>query len=155
MLINHDLNAAHPARLIIDDARHVSHSFMGSVALVQYCNTPADNRNVTIAAASDGKLWELWYTAVPEPDKTEAYIATALAGQQAGHMLPWVVRDLPTGTIIGSEAMGKELEDRLIGHAAGSEGTIGWFSVDMRSRAGNRAPSTVSGEDRNLHRGLA
>ena len=54
MLINHDLNAAHPVHIVIDDANHVSHSFVASVALVQYCNTPADNRNVTIAAASDG-----------------------------------------------------------------------------------------------------
>jgi hypothetical protein len=54
MLVNHDLNAAHPVRLIIDDAKHVSHSFMGSVALVQYCNTPAEDKNITIPAAPDG-----------------------------------------------------------------------------------------------------
>ena len=54
MLINHDLNAAHPVHIVIDDAKHVSHSFVGSVALVQYCNTPAEDKNVTIAAAPDG-----------------------------------------------------------------------------------------------------
>jgi N-acetyltransferase len=54
------------------------------------------------AAAADGRLWELWYTTVPSPDKTAAYVATALAGQQAGHMLSWVVRDLATNTIVGS-----------------------------------------------------
>ncbi len=53
-------------------------------------------------AAADGRLWELWFTAVPEPDKADAYIATALDGQRAGHMLPWVVRELTSGTIIGS-----------------------------------------------------
>jgi RimJ/RimL family protein N-acetyltransferase len=53
-------------------------------------------------AAADGKLWELWYTAVPSPERAEAYIADALAGQQAGHMLPWAVRELSTNTIIGS-----------------------------------------------------
>src|SRR5688572_27207647 len=26
------------------------------------------------AAAFDGRLWELWFTAVPEPDKVDAYI---------------------------------------------------------------------------------
>ena len=31
-----------------------------------------------------------------------AYIATALAGQRDGHMLPWAVRDLTSNTIIGS-----------------------------------------------------
>jgi RimJ/RimL family protein N-acetyltransferase len=55
-----------------------------------------------LRAAADGKLWELWFTAVPEPGQTREYIATALAGQEAGHMLPWAVRELASGTIIGS-----------------------------------------------------
>ena len=54
------------------------------------------------AAAADGELWQLWYTAVPEPEKTAEYIATALTGQEAGHMLPWVVRELASGRIAGS-----------------------------------------------------
>ena len=53
-------------------------------------------------AAADGSLWELWFTAVPEPDKVDAYIETALEGQRAGHMLPWAVRELNTGRIVGS-----------------------------------------------------
>jgi RimJ/RimL family protein N-acetyltransferase len=53
-------------------------------------------------AAADGQLWELWYTSVPEPARVEAYIDTALAGQRAGHMLPWAVRDLGSGALIGS-----------------------------------------------------
>jgi N-acetyltransferase len=53
-------------------------------------------------AASDGRLWELWYTSVPAPDETDAYIAAALDGQRAGHMLPWAVRELATDTIVGS-----------------------------------------------------
>lgn len=54
------------------------------------------------SAAADGKLWELWYTSVPEPEQTRTYIADALAGKEAGHMLPWAVRELSTGAIIGS-----------------------------------------------------
>ena len=54
------------------------------------------------AAAQDGKLWELWFTSVPEPEQTQAYIKAALAGQLAGHMLPWAVRELQTGRIVGS-----------------------------------------------------
>jgi RimJ/RimL family protein N-acetyltransferase len=54
------------------------------------------------AAAADGRLWELWFTSVPEPTRTEAWVAAALAGQQAGHMLPWAVRDVSSGTVIGS-----------------------------------------------------
>lgn len=53
-------------------------------------------------AAADGALWELWFTAVPAPDQTAAYVATALRGIKEGHMLPWVVRDLKSGAIIGS-----------------------------------------------------
>jgi RimJ/RimL family protein N-acetyltransferase len=55
-----------------------------------------------VAAATDGKLWELWFTSVPGPHQTAEYIADALAGQRAGHMLPWAVRDLATDTIVGS-----------------------------------------------------
>jgi RimJ/RimL family protein N-acetyltransferase len=62
----------------------------------------ADHRDGIAEAVQDGKLWELWYTAVPEPAKVEAYIATALEGQRAGHMLPWAVRDLASGKIAGS-----------------------------------------------------
>lgn len=53
-------------------------------------------------AASDGRLWELWFTAIPEPDKVDTYIDAALEGQRAGHMLPWVVREKASGRIIGS-----------------------------------------------------
>ena len=53
-------------------------------------------------AVADGRLWELWYTSVPEPDGVAAYIEAALAGQTAGHMLPWIVRDVASGAIIGS-----------------------------------------------------
>ena len=53
-------------------------------------------------AAADGKLWELFFTSVPAPGETETYIQTALDGQKAGHMLPWAVRDLASGQLLGS-----------------------------------------------------
>lgn len=53
-------------------------------------------------AAADGELWNLWFTVVPAPGETEAYVATALRGQHDGNMLPWAVRDLASGRIIGS-----------------------------------------------------
>ena len=52
------------------------------------------------AALLDGHLWRLWYTAVPTPDSVEAYIDTALRGQDAGTDLPFVVRD-GAGEIVG------------------------------------------------------
>jgi hypothetical protein len=54
MLINHDLNAAHQIHLVIDDVRHVKHSFVGSVDLVQYCNNPSENKNTTMPPNPDG-----------------------------------------------------------------------------------------------------
>ena len=61
-----------------------------------------EHREGLAEAATDGRLWELWFTSVPEAKDTHAYIAGALAGQEAGHMLPWAVRELASGTIIGS-----------------------------------------------------
>jgi len=54
------------------------------------------------AVASDGKLWELWFTSVPSPGNESAYVTDALNGQAAGHMLGWVVRELTTNAIIGT-----------------------------------------------------
>jgi N-acetyltransferase len=62
----------------------------------------ADHEAGLATAAADGQLWRLWYTSVPEPAGTRGYIDAALEGQQAGHMLPWAVRDLATHTIAGS-----------------------------------------------------
>ena len=53
-------------------------------------------------AAADGRLWELWYTSVPAPDAIATYVADALAGLATGVMLPWAVRDLASGEIVGS-----------------------------------------------------
>ena len=61
-----------------------------------------DHRDGLADAAADGELWQLWYTSVPDPASTQAYIADALKGQDAGHMLPWAVRDLATNAIVGS-----------------------------------------------------
>ena len=54
------------------------------------------------SAAADGRLWELWFTSVPEPKDAAGYISEALSGQRAGHMLPWAVRELSTNAIAGS-----------------------------------------------------
>ncbi|MES2176588.1 MAG: GNAT family protein [Gemmatimonadota bacterium] len=85
-------------------------------------------------AASDGRLWELWFTAVPEPAGTSAYIEIALAGQNAGHMLPWVVRELSTNAIVGSTRYHDIVPaiDRVeIGHT--------WYSASWQRRHVNTA----------------
>ena len=53
-------------------------------------------------AAADGKLWELWFTSVPDPDGMRGYIQEGLDGQRDGHMLPWAVRDVSSGAIVGT-----------------------------------------------------
>jgi RimJ/RimL family protein N-acetyltransferase len=59
------------------------------------------HRDGLAAAVTDGRLWELWYTVVPHPDDIAKYITDALAGQSSGKMLPWAVRELSSGTIVG------------------------------------------------------
>jgi RimJ/RimL family protein N-acetyltransferase len=61
-----------------------------------------DHHEALAVAATDGRLWELWYTATPAPEGMRAYVAHALKGQRDGHMLPWAVRDLGTDSIVGS-----------------------------------------------------
>jgi RimJ/RimL family protein N-acetyltransferase len=51
------------------------------------------------AAASDGELWSLRITSVPEPHETEAYIRTAL---ETDNRLAFAVIDAATGTVIGT-----------------------------------------------------
>lgn len=55
-----------------------------------------------VGAASDGRLWELWFAGVPEPGEMRAYLDEAFAGQRDGHMLPWAVRDLASGALAGT-----------------------------------------------------
>ena len=54
------------------------------------------------AAARDGELWTLRVTSVPAPGEEPAYVETALKGYADGHMLPFVVRDLASGQVVGS-----------------------------------------------------
>jgi RimJ/RimL family protein N-acetyltransferase len=62
----------------------------------------AEHLDALRAAVKDGRLWELWFTTVPQPDQVSAYIGQALDGQATGHMLPWAVRELGSNTIVGS-----------------------------------------------------
>jgi RimJ/RimL family protein N-acetyltransferase len=56
------------------------------------------------AAAADGELWKLWYVSTVDlaPGTDDGFVDAALRGQQAGQMMAWVVRELGSGTIIGS-----------------------------------------------------
>jgi RimJ/RimL family protein N-acetyltransferase len=52
------------------------------------------------AAASDGQLWQLRVTSVPEPEQVEAYIATAL--EMRPFRMAWAVVDIASGAVIGT-----------------------------------------------------
>ena len=52
-------------------------------------------------AVRDGELWNLWYTAIPSPEGMRAEIERRLGLQKAGSMLPFAVRSLANGNIVG------------------------------------------------------
>ena len=52
-------------------------------------------------AAKDGELWNLWYTSVPPPDKMAENIAFRLGLREKEIMMPFVVRRLSDGEIVG------------------------------------------------------
>ena len=52
-------------------------------------------------AAEEGGLHRLWYTSVPAPEQVEAYVAAAVAAQEAGQALAFAVRDA-AGEVVGT-----------------------------------------------------
>jgi N-acetyltransferase len=52
-------------------------------------------------AAADGELWRLWYTSIAPPKKMGGYIATALDMRERLGAMPFVVREKPSGEIVG------------------------------------------------------
>jgi RimJ/RimL family protein N-acetyltransferase len=70
-------------------------------------------------AAADGELWRLWYTSIAPPEKMAEYIATALDMRERLGAMPFVVREKPSGEIVGCtryfnvDAINRRLE---IGH---------------------------------------
>jgi RimJ/RimL family protein N-acetyltransferase len=71
------------------------------------------------AAAADGALWRLWYTSVPSPERTEGWLEAALDMRERNGAMPFIVRDVNTGDVVGStryfnvDAANRRLE---IGH---------------------------------------
>jgi RimJ/RimL family protein N-acetyltransferase len=60
-----------------------------------------EHHDELVTAASDGRLWELWYTTVPAPGGMRAEIDRRLQQQAAGTMLPFTTRRADTGQVIG------------------------------------------------------
>ena len=113
-----------------------------------------------VEAASDGRLWELWYTSVPSPGTMAGAIEALLAEQAAGTRLPFTVRrpggpavgmttylnieeDVPrleigsTWTASSAQRTGVNAESKLLllGHAFES---LGCLAVEFRTHWHNR-----------------
>lgn len=69
------------------------------VTLEPLAHEHADDLRVAVA---DGDLWRTWYTSVPAPGEVDAEIDRRLAEQAAGRMVPFAVRDRPTGRVVGA-----------------------------------------------------
>lgn len=63
----------------------------------------AETHAPDLAAAATGKRSSYGYTWVPDgEDDARRYVQAALAHQNTGHAIPFAVRNLETGTIVGS-----------------------------------------------------
>lgn len=71
-----------------------------------------DHRYMLVEAASDGALWELWYTSVPSEETIDHYIKVVLEEKEQGTALPFVVIDNESGQIIGSTRFCHALQEQ-------------------------------------------
>jgi N-acetyltransferase len=55
-----------------------------------------------VDAASDGRLWELFYTVVPGPESIETYLDRAEREQDWGRIMPFVVIEKASGDLVGA-----------------------------------------------------
>jgi len=90
------------------------------------------HRDDVLAAAADGELWQLWYTAAPGPESIDAWLDTALAQREQAGAMPFVVRRAADGRVVGTtrmfnvDATHRRLE---IGHT--------WYSASVQRTAIN------------------
>lgn len=88
-----------------------------------------EHHDALIAAVTDGKLWKLWYTAIPKPENMRAEIERRLQLQSQGSMLPFVVRRNDTGALCGmttymnADAVNKRVEIGSTWYAASAQRT--------------------------------
>lgn len=62
----------------------------------------ASDAAALVEAASDGELWKLPFTVVPSAETVDAYIGNALAGREAGTVMPFATVLRETDKVIGS-----------------------------------------------------
>lgn len=59
------------------------------------------HHDALVAAVSDGELWRLWYTMIPEPSRMKAYIEERLKALESGQMFPFVVIENKRQKVVG------------------------------------------------------
>ena len=91
-----------------------------------------EHKQALLEAAADGELWNLKVTAVPGPETIDEYISTAMAGREAGTVMPFIIMQRETGRVVGStrfwkiDPVNRKLE---IGHT--------WLSASVQRSGGN------------------
>lgn len=60
------------------------------------------HNNDLVRAASDGELWNLWYTSIPSSKTINDYIDTTLTANHKGHEHAFVVVDKKNNKVVGS-----------------------------------------------------
>ena len=87
----------------------------------------AGHEPALLDAARDGELWNLKVSVIPGPENVAGYIAVALAGRDAGTVMPFVIVSKDDDRIVGStrfwkiDRANRKLE---IGHT--------WLSASMQ-----------------------
>ena len=61
-----------------------------------------EHKGALLRAASDGKLWELWFTSVPSKSTIDSYLDNALKQKENGTEYPFVVINKKNNEIIGA-----------------------------------------------------
>jgi N-acetyltransferase len=62
----------------------------------------ADDGPALLRAAADGELWRLPFTVVPSANTVSTYLGEALAGREAGTVMPFATELVATGEVIGT-----------------------------------------------------
>jgi len=86
---------------MIPDASHAIQSTL-TCPTIELRPLQSSHQEALVAAASTGELWTMKVTVVPGPETAGQYIATALAGQQTGTVMPFVIVKRETGQVVGS-----------------------------------------------------
>ena len=128
---------------------------------VQLVPLSAGHAEALSAAVQDGRVWELWYTAVPSPAEMAGEVDRRLRLEAAGSTVPFAVLDGPGGRVAGMTAylnvdaanrrvevgstwyaarvrrtgLNTEAKLLLLGHAFDA---LGCIAVELRTHAMNR-----------------